>query len=593
MSREEPCSLSKGMPEGLDPEHRNIVLMGNPNVGKSVVFSRLTGAKVITSNYSGTTVDFCQGHIRVGKVKFDIIDAPGTYSLQPTNKSEEVALEMLEQADIVVIVLDSTNLERNLFLAHEILETQKPAIIALNMWDEAQHLGIEIDVDMLEKALCVPVVPTVALSGEGIKELVDKFDDAKTSELEPTIDEARWINVGTLIKNVQTVTHKHHTLRDRLEDVTIRPLTGIPIAIGIIFLAFWLVRFIGEGLITYVMDPLFELLRPAIMDLSNYLGGSGWVHDMLIGELINGDVDFLESLGVLTTGFYVPFGMVLPYIVAFYLVLALMEDSGYLPRLSTLSDNIFHRLGMHGYGIVPLMLGMGCNVPGVLATRNLETQKQRFIAATLLAVSVPCMAQIAMIFGVLGPHGPFYIFLVFITLFFVYITIGLMLNRIMKGESPEIFLEIPPYRTPVLSTTLKKTWMRMQGFLKEAVPWMILGVFIINILYALGFFDALGQAFSPLMEGWLGLPAAVAPVLIIGFLRKDLAVGMLLGLGAFMSPMQLVIAVTMLTMYFPCMATFIVLFKELGLKGLVQAIMVMFFMAAIVGGIMRLILIGV
>ena len=593
MSRGEQCSLPKDMPEGLDPEHRKIVLMGNPNVGKSVVFSRLTGAKVITSNYAGTTVDFCQGHIRVGKGKFDIIDAPGTYSLQPSNKAEEVAVKMLEQADIVVIVLDSTNLERNLFLAHEILETGKPVVIAMNMWDEAQHLGIEIDLEMLEEAMGVPIVPTVALSGEGIKELVDKFDDAKISELKPTIDEARWINIGTIIKKVQTVTHKHHTLRDRLEDVTIRPLTGIPIAIGILFLTFWLVRLIGEGLITFVTDPLFELLRPAIMNLSNDLGGSGWLHDMLIGTLINDEIDFLQSLGILTTGLYVPFGMVLPYIVAFYLALALLEDTGYLPRLSTLSDNIFHRLGMHGYGIVPLMLGMGCNVPGVLATRNLETQKQRFIAATLLSVTVPCMAQIAMIFGVLGPYGISYIILVFITLFFVYITIGLVLNRIMKGESPEIFLEIPPYRRPVLSTTLKKTWMRIQGFLKEAVPWMIIGVFIINILYALGFFDALGSAFSPLMGGWLGLPAAVAPVLIIGFLRKDLAVGMLLGLGAVMSPMQLVIAVTMLTMYFPCMATFIVLFKELGLKGLVQAIMVMFIMAAIVGGIMRLILIGV
>ena len=593
MSRDEQCSLPKDNTKGLDPEHKKIVLMGNPNVGKSVVFSRLTGAKVITSNYAGTTVDFCQGHIKVGKGKFDIIDAPGTYSLQPTNKSEEVAVEMLEQADIVVIVLDSTNLERNLFLAHEILETEKPVVVALNMWDEAQHLGIDIDLKLLEEAIDVPVVPTVALSGEGIKELVDKFDDAKKSELKPTIDEARWINVGTIIKNVQTVTHKHHTLRDRLEDITIRPLTGIPIAIGILFLTFWLVRLIGEGLITFVTDPIFELYRPAVVGLSNDLGGSGWLHDMLIGTLINGDIDFLQSLGILTTGLYVPFGMVLPYIVAFYLALAFLEDTGYLPRLSTLSDNIFHRLGMHGYGIVPLMLGMGCNVPGVLATRNLETKKQRFIAATLLAVSVPCMAQIAMIFGVLGPHGIFYIFLVFITLFFVYITIGLLLNRIMKGESPEIFLEIPPYRRPALKTTAKKTWMRVQGFLKEAVPWMILGVFIINILYAVGFFDALGQAFSPLMGGWLALPAAVAPVLIIGFLRKDLAVGMLLGLGAVMSPMQLVIAVTMLTMYFPCMATFIVLFKELGLKGLIQAIIVMFVMAITVGGLMRLILIGV
>ncbi len=164
MSKCDQCPMSQNLPEGLDPDHKKIVLMGNPNVGKSVVFSRLTGAKVITSNYAGTTVDFCQGHIRVGKGKFDIIDAPGTYSLQPTNKSEEVAVEMLEQADIVVIVLDSTNLERNLFLAHEILETEKPVVIALNMWDEAQHLGIDIDLNLLEESLGIPVVPTVALS---------------------------------------------------------------------------------------------------------------------------------------------------------------------------------------------------------------------------------------------------------------------------------------------------------------------------------------------------------------------------------------------------------------------------------------------
>ena len=585
------CSLPAE--DAPDSKHDKIILMGNPNVGKSVVFSRLTGAKVITSNYAGTTVDFCHGHVRIGEGKYDIIDAPGTYSLKPTNKSEEVAVEMLDKADTVVIVLDSTNLERNLFLAHEILETGKPALIALNMWDEAKHLGISIDTEKLEEYLGVPVIPTVALSGEGIKELVDRFPEARVSDLQPSIDEARWINVGNMIKQIQKITEKRHTLRDRMEDITIRPLTGIPIAIGVILLAFILVRFIGEGLIGYVADPLFELYRPLAVGLSDYLGGSGWLHDLLIGDLINGEIDFLESLGILTTGLYVPFGMVLPYIVAFYLALALLEDSGYLPRLSTLSDNIFHRLGMHGYGIVPLMLGMGCNVPGVLATRNLETKKQRFIAATLLSIAVPCMAQTAMIFGVLGTHGIFYIFLVFLTLFFVYISIGLILNRIMPGESPEIFLEIPPYRRPALKTTFKKTWMRIHGFLREAVPWMIFGVFLINILYTVGLFDILGDALSPLMEGWLGLPAAIAPVLIIGFLRKDLAVGMLLGLGAVLGPMQLVIAVTMLTMYFPCMATFIVLFKELGYKGLFQSILVMFAAALTVGGIMRLILLGV
>ncbi|MFO7618665.1 MAG: ferrous iron transporter B [Thermoplasmata archaeon] len=584
----------KTLDDILDPVHKNLVLMGNPNVGKSVVFSRLTGAQVITSNYAGTTVDFCHGHVNVGKGKYDIIDAPGTYSLQPTNKAEEVAVEMLEQADIVINVVDATNLERNLFLTHEILEAGKPVIVALNLWDEAKHQGIEIDREKLEELLGVPVIPTVALTGEGIKELVDRLGEAKSPEnFESTIDEARWINVGSIVKKVQTITPKHHTFRDRLEDITIRPLTGIPIAIFIILLAFWVVRFIGEGVIAYITEPLFELFRPLAMDVSDWLGGSGWVHDLLIGKLIDGEIDYVESLGMLTTGLFVPFGMVLPYIIAFYFMLALLEDSGYLPRLSTLSDNIFHRLGMHGYGIVPLFLGMGCNVPGVLATRNLETKKQRFIAATLLSICVPCMAQTAMIFGVLGPHGIGYIFIVFLTLFMVYIITGLILNRITKGESPEIFLEIPPYRRPALTTTLKKTWMRIQMFLKEAVPWMIVGVFLINILYTVGFFDLLGKGLSPLMEGWLGIPAAVAPALVIGFLRKDLAVGMILSLGAIMGPMQLVIAVTMLAMYFPCMATFVVLLKELGVKDLLKSIAMMFTMAFLVGGVMRLILIGV
>jgi len=586
------CSTSGNTIDGPDETHNKIVLMGNPNVGKSVVFSRLTGAEVITSNYSGTTVDFCHGHMRVEDRKFDIIDAPGTYSLQPTNKAEEVAVDMLEQADVVVNVVDATNLERNLFLCLELLESGKPVVIALNMWDETKHQGIEIDVEELEEMLKVPVVPTVALTGEGISELVDRFDHAASpEEFRPTSDEARWITIGNITKKVQTVTHKHHTFNDRISEATIKPLTGIPIAVGVIFLAFSLVRLIGEGIIGYVMDPLFELYRPLVMHVSEYLGGAGLAHDILVGELVGGEIDFVQSLGVITTGLYVPFGMVLPYIVAFYLMLALLEDTGYLPRLATLTDNIFHKLGMHGHGIVPVFLGMGCNVPGTLAIRALETRKQRFIAATLLAISVPCMAQTAMIFGILAPHGVGYLMMVFITLFLVYVTAGLFLNRFVKGESPEIFLEIPPYRRPSIKTMLKKTWMRVRWFLAEAVPWMLIGVLLINILYAVGFFDLLGSLFAPLMEGWLGLPSDAAPAILIGFLRKDLAVGMLLPLG--LSAAQLVIAAVMLTMYFPCVATFVVLMKELGLKDMLKASFMMVFMSLTVGGILRLILIGI
>ncbi len=299
----------------------------------------------------------------------------------------------------------------------------------------------------------------------------------------------------------------------------------------------------------------------------------------------------MESMGLLTTGIFVPFGMVLPYVMAFYLGLSILEDTGYLPRLSVLVDNIFHRFGLHGYAIVPVFLGLGCNVPGVLSTRILETRKQRFISATLLAIAVPCMAKTAMVFGILGSYGMKYVLMVFAALAAIYIATGFILNRYVKGESPELFLEIPPYRRPFFGALLKKTWMRIRIFLLEAVPFVFLGVLLINILYAAGIIDTLGTFFSPVISSLWGLPKEAVAALLVGFLRKDVAIGMLLPLD--MSPLQLVIAVTVLSVYFPCIATFAVLFRELGMKDLVRCTLLMIATALMVGGVMRLILLGV
>jgi ferrous iron transport protein B len=570
---------------------KKIVLMGNPNVGKSVVFSRLTGANVIASNYPGTTVDFSKGKMCLGKEGHEIIDAPGTYSLEPSNKAEEVAFEMFGQADLIIDVADATNLERNLYLTLQLLEQKKPVILALNMWDEARHTGIIIDLKKLENELHIPVVPTVALSGEGFSDLVRRFDEARSpGEIEPMNDSERWMKIGEIIGNVQQVTHRHHTLWDWISEASIRPLTGVPIALVVIFAALWLVIFIGNTLITYIFDPLFALYTPIVMSISTWLG-PGLLHDLLIGQLIDGQIDYIQSMGLLTTGIYVPFAMVLPYIIAFYSVLAVFEDTGYLPRLATLSDTFFHRIGMHGFGIIPVFLGLGCNVPGVLATRSLETKKQRFIAATLIAISVPCMAKNAMVFGILGSFGLVYVILVFATLFLVFVSSGLILNRLIKGDSPEICLEIPPYRMPDPMTVLKKTWMRIRWFLKEAIPFVFLGVLIINVLYAIGFVEWLGDIFAPVIQGWFGLPQEATTALLIGFLRKDLAVGMLLPLA--MSPLQLVIATTLLTIYFPCVGTFAVMFRELGIRDMIKATAFMAGTAFLVGGAMRLVLLGI
>lgn len=562
--------------------------MGNPNVGKSVVFSRLTGANVIASNYPGTTVDFSKGNMRIDGKRVEIIDAPGTYSLEPTNKAEEVASNMLKKADVVINVVDATNLERNLYLTLQLLEKNIPVIISLNLWDETHHLGIHINEKKLETLLGVPIVPTVALTGEGIKTLVSRIKDAKINEkIKPTSEEGRWVEIGSIIGMVEQVRHRHHTIKDIISDSTIRPYTGIPIAIGIIFCVFWLVRLIGENLIEYIFNPIFEnLYLPLVMRLSEWLG-PGIMHTILIGEY-GVEIDFVESLGIITTGLYVPVAMVLPYIVAFYFTLSILEDTGYLPRLATLVDKIFHKLGMHGHGIVPMFLGLGCNVPGALSTRTLESRKQRFISATLLAICIPCMAQTAMVFGALGTYGLYYIGLVFLTLTILYIVIGLILNRFTKGESPEIFLEIPPYRRPSFKATFKKTWMRIRWFLKEAIPYLFIGVLIINVLYATGILQWFGNAVSPLMEGLFGLPGDASIALISGFLRKDLAVGMLISLN--MAPLQLVIAITMLTIYFPCVATFAVLIKELGIKDMLKSAAIMVGVAIIVGFLLRIIL---
>jgi len=582
---------------------KKIVLMGNPNVGKSVVFTRLTGANVISSNYPGTTVDFSKGKMHLGDEKVEIIDAPGTYSLEPSNKTEEVATDIMEEADIVINIIDATNLERNLYLTLELLEKNIPVVIALNLWDETKHLGIHIDAKKLQELIDVPVTPITALTGEGIKELVSTIKKARSPDkIKPTSEEGRWIEIGQIIKKIEKIERRHHNWKDRLSDLTIKPLTGFPIAIGIIFFSFWIVRLIGENLISYIFDPIFiNYYQPLIEELGEIMG-PGWFYKFLISQTY-GEISSVESLGMLTTGIYVPVVMVLPYIIGFYFMLSLLEDTGYLPRLSTLLDNIFHKIGMHGYGVVPVFLGLGCNVPGMLSIRSFETRKQRFIAATLLSISIPCMAQTSLIFAIFSSknlqssleYPPIiYILMVFTTLIFIYFITGFILNKFVKGDSPEIFLEIPSYRMPHFKTTLKKTWMRIRWFLKDALPWLFLGVFLINILYTIGFIDALAKAFKPFMSSVFGLPGETSVVLLTGFLRKDLAVGTLLSFesGTF-TAMQLVIVATMLTVFFPCVATFAVMMKELGIKDMIKSAFVMIGVAFIVGFLLRVILLGV
>lgn len=566
-----------------------ILLIGNPNVGKSAFFSRLTGARVVISNYPGTTVEFTQGYMKINNSRPVIIDVPGTYSLKPTSKAEEVAVRMLKDGDLIINVVDATNLERNLYLTLELLEKDIPVVVALNMWDDTKHKGIEIDVKKLERLLGVPVIPTCGLTGEGIKELVRHIPKAGTRKHHALTDGERWKYIGKIVEDVQKLYHRHHTFLEKLEDLSIRPATGMPVAMVIIFCAFWVIRFIAENLIAYAADPFFEKIwTPLAMKLSALLGSGGAFHDIIIGKLVGGTVSYKESFGLFTTGLYVPFAMVLPYIISFYFVLGILEDFGYLPRFAVLTDNFMHRLGLHGYAVIPMILGLGCNVPGALAMRILEERREKFIAATLMAVAVPCMAQIAMIIGLVGERGGFYVGIVFLTLFAILVIKGMILNKVMKGKSPEILLEIPPYRIPQVSSVFKKLGMRIFSFLKEAVPYVLLGILVVNVLYVLGVIGLLSKVFSPIMEGAWGLPKEAIAALIVGFLRKDVAIGMLGPLN--LTTKQLVVGSTVLAIYFPCIATFAILVRELGVKDMLKAAAIMVSVAIIVGSFLNLIL---
>ena len=287
--------------------------MGNPNVGKSAVFSRLTGAQVMISNYPGTTVEFTQGKLKLGEEDVLIVDVPGTYTLEATCKAEDVACRMVQEGGLIINIVDATNLERNLHLTLQLLERDIPVVVALNMWDDTKHRGIYIDVKKLEEQLGVSVVPVCGLSGEGIKELVRRLPEAEAKHSQSSSDSQKWERIGLIIEEVQKLTHRHHTLLEMLEDLSIKPLTGLPIALGILYCAFWVIRFIGESLIGYLFAPLFDKLwLPAMMKLSVFLGEGRFLHHILIGNLINGSIDFGQSFGLLTTGIFLPIAMILP-----------------------------------------------------------------------------------------------------------------------------------------------------------------------------------------------------------------------------------------------------------------------------------------
>lgn len=560
-----------------------VLLMGNPNVGKSAVFSRLTGTHVLASNYPGTTVEYVRGSMKLADQTVEVVDVPGSYSMEPSNRAEEVAVRMLAGGDVIINVIDAANLERNLYLSLQLLQSGKPVILALNMWDEALEQGIATDTAALEKLLGVPVVTTCALTGDGLTLLKNRIAEARPGHLAIPPGQDLWQTISTVVGKTQKKPENGPGFRQRLADLTIQPIAGPVIALLVLLLSFAFVALLGDWLHEEVMAELFEWLwMPVVLRISGALGQSGFIHDLLIGGLVDGTIDFEQSFGLITTGLYIPLAVVMPFIFCFYLALSLLEDIGYLPRLGVLVDTMMHRMGLHGLSIVPMMLGIGCNVPGAMAGRVLETRKQRLITATLLAIAVPCMAQQAMVVGLLGRAGIAGLAIVYGTLFILWVLLGMILNFFFRGDTPEMLIEIPPYRRPYWKSLSKKVYMRMSGFTRSALPYVLLGVFLVNMLYSLGIIAIMSRFFEPVISGLFGLPGEAVGALVIGFLRKDVAVGMLAPLG--LDPVQLIVASVVLVIYFPCAATFVVMFKELGLRDMFTALMIMIVVVVVVGG---------
>ena len=575
----------------VNVEHHKVLLFGNPNVGKSVVFSRLTGSQVISANYAGTSVEYTRGNFNTEGRNLELIDVPGAYTLEATCTAEEIARAFCEkkEADLIVNVVDATNLERNLYLTLQLLEKGIPMILALNKWDVARRKGIQINVEELSRRLRIPVIPVIAVTGWGLKDLTKQIGQtlkaqSPAPEFAPIDHQERWHIIGHISQEVQKIVHRHPSLLERLEDASIRPISGGLMALAVMTLAFLLIRLLGEGLIRHVFDPFFRTIYgPLARQLA------GMIPSALIRRILVGRTpEFMQSFGALTTGVYIPIAVVLPYIFSFYLVLGFLEDFGYLPRLAVLLDRVMHRLGLHGYAAIPLILGCGCKVPGVLGLRILETPREKFLALALLLMAAPCLPQSAMIISLISPFGVRYVLLVFAILIFVALINSLILKRIVKGESLESVMEIPSYQMPNLAVQMRKLWLRIRIFLLDAAPVIVLGVLVINILEILGVIDFIGRIARPLVTNVLGLPEGAIAVVLLGFLRKDISIAMLSPLH--LNAAQAVTASVFLVLYLPCIATFFVAWREAGGKAVAKLVAVTLLWATLVGWLLKIVL---
>lgn len=551
------CHTEKALPISSEDKIK-ILLMGNPNVGKSVIFSKLTGVHVDSSNYVGTTVDFTYGDVKHRNKMGMIIDVPGTYSLQASSEAERVATNFLEEgADAIICVLDATHLDRNLDLALSLREYPIPIVYALNLLDVAERQGIIIDVEKLEKRLKAPVIPTVAIKNKGLRKLLDTAFSLANETVEAfpkQTEEERWETIADIIGDVQRHEYKEPTFIEKLEYITLKPWPGIPIALLVLLLSLGVVVGGGKALRALILLPLVNnVITPFLTRIVGLVVPAGIFRNLLVGEF-----------GILKIGIEWPFALILPYVLLFYLVFSFLEDSGYLPRIAVLADGALSKLGIQGGNIIPMMLGYGCAVPAILGTRAATTYKERIMVATLVSFAIPCASQSGAFFALLGDKSILALILVYLMSLITLFVVGLVMNKAIKGKGQPMLLEIPNLLLPDRTAFFKKLKLRMKHFLLDAEGPMLIGIVIAAVIAETGILNSFSTMIEPFVEGWLGLPKEASLSLLLGIIRRELAVLPLLELD--LNLLQLLVGSVVALFYLPCLSVFGVLTKEFSLK---------------------------
>jgi small GTP-binding protein len=537
-----------------------VALAGNPNVGKSVIFGRLTGTYATVSNYPGTTVSVTTGRSIVGAEVCDVIDTPGVNALRGTlSEDEAITRRVLEgdDTDLIVQVGDARNLRRALLLTAHLAEFGKPMVLVLNMIDEARSHGVDIDARALAQFLGIPVVEAVAVEGRGIAELRDALADARVPLNAPPPAEpaAEWAHAqAARFRRIRP--RRSARLQETLARAARDPIVGLPILALVLYLFYLFVGVFGaQTLVALLEDGVFDsAVNPAAAAAFGLVPWA-FVRDFFVGEY-----------GLITMGLTYAIAIVLPVVTTFFLMFGFLEDSGYIPRLAIFSDRLFRAMGLNGKAVLPMVLGLGCDTMATMTTRILGTPKERLIAILLLALGVPCSAQLATILGILGGVSSAALLTLFAVVLGQLFVVGFFAARLLPGERSEFVMEMPPIRMPQFRNLLIKTVWRVRWYLGEAVPLFLIGTALLFVLDRIGGLDLLTRAAEPVVAGLLGLPRQAAQVFVMGFLRRDYGAAGLFDMAqhGVLSASQSVIALTVMTLFVPCVAQLLMMVKERG-----------------------------